>query len=448
VGSSIAWGTEGRIRYDRDIRPILSENCFACHGPDEHERKAKLRLDVHDGGMYGDRKGLIVVQPGKPEESELVLRLLTEDDDELMPPPETEKRLKPEEIKLIRKWIEQGAEWEGHWSYDPPRKAPVPKGAHPVDHFIAARLEAEGLTASPPAESHTLLRRLSFDLTGLPPGPDEIAAFKKHATTDPQAALAAAADRLLASPRYGERMAVFWLDLVRYADSIGYHSDTTMDVYPYREWVIDSFNANQRFDEFTRWQIAGDLLPNSTSDQKVASGYTRLLHTTEEGGAQSKEYVAIYAADRVRSISGAWLGSTLGCAQCHDHKYDPYTARDFYSMAAFFADVKEKGVGRRDGYMAVASGAYKKQGAELDARIAQLSKTARTVTPDFAKAQAEWEQSIASRVAPGLGPWHLIGPFTGGDATKVFSTGFEPEGKVDIKADLNGKKWQKKNRLS
>ena len=444
VGSSVALSAEGRIRYDRDIRPILSENCFACHGPDEHERKAKLRLDVKEGGIYADRKGIIAVVPGKPDDSELLFRLLTEDREDVMPPPKTEKKLKPEEIALIKKWIEQGAEWEGHWSYDLPRKTSLPKGAHLVDHFIGTRLDAEGLKASPPAELHTLLRRLSFDLTGLPPTQDQVAAFRKHAATDLPGALAAAADRLLDSPRYGERMAVFWLDLVRYADSIGYHSDNPMDVYPYREWVIEAFNANQGFDEFTRWQIAGDLLPNATSEQKVASGYNRLLQTTAEGGAQAKEYVAIYAADRVRSISGAWLGSTLGCAQCHDHKYDPYTAKDFYSMAAFFADVKEKGVGGREGYMPVASGNYKKRGAELDARIAQLSKEARTGTPGFAKAQAEWEKSIASSIEPSLGDWHLIGPFTGGDANKVFDTAFGPETKVDAKAALNGKKWQKR----
>ncbi len=335
--------------------------------------------------MYADREGVIAILPGKPEESELLSRLLTGDKDEIMPPPETEKRLKPEEIALIKKWIEQGAEWEGHWSYELPRKTSLPKGVHPIDHFIGTRLDTEGLSPSPPAELHTLLRRLSFDLTGLPPTQHEVAVFKKEAATDLPGALEEAVDRLLESPRYGERMAVFWLDLVRYADSIGYHSDNPMDVYPYREWVIEAFNANQRFDAFTRWQIAGDLLPNATTEQKVASGYNRLLQTTAEGGAQAKEYLAIYAADRVRSISGAWLGSTLGCAQCHDHKYDPYTAKDFYSMAAFFADVKEKGVGGRDGYISVASGNYKKRSAELDAKIARLSKEARTGTPGFAK---------------------------------------------------------------
>ena len=442
--SSLALAADDRVRFDRDIRPILSENCFTCHGPDQHERKAKLRLDVKDGGIYADRKGVIAVVPGKPEESELFFLLTTDDKEEIMPPPKSEKSLTPEQIALVKKWIEQGAEWEGHWAYENPTKSTLSAGSHPVDYFIGKGLKAEKLDPSPVADPHTLLRRLSFDLTGLPPTPGQVAAFTRQAASDLSGAMSMAADRLLASPRYGERMAVFWLDLVRYADSIGYHSDNPMDVYPYREWVIEAFNANQRFDEFTRWQIAGDLLPNATSEQKVASGYNRLLQTTAEGGAQAKEYVAIYAADRVRSISGAWLGSTLGCAQCHDHKYDPYTAKDFYSMAAFFADVKEKGVGGREGYMPVASGNYKKRGAELDARIAQLSKEARTGTPGFAKAQAEWEKSIASSIEPSLGDWHLIGPFTGGDANKVFDTAFGPETKVDAKAALNGKKWQKR----
>ena len=222
--------------------------------------------------MYADREGVIAILPGKPEESELLSRLLTGDKDEIMPPPETEKKLKPEEIALIKKWIEQGAEWEGHWSYELPRKTSLPKGMHPIDHFIGTRLDTEGLSPSPPAELHTLLRRLSFDLTGLPPTQHEVAVFKKEATTDLPGALEEAVDRLLESPRYGERMAVFWLDLVRYADSIGYHSDNPMDVYPYREWVIEAFNANQRFDAFTRWQIAGDLLPTATTEPKVAWG--------------------------------------------------------------------------------------------------------------------------------------------------------------------------------
>lgn len=437
-----------RIRYDRDIRPILSENCFACHGPDEHERKAKLRLDVKDGGMYADRKGVIAVVPGKPEESELLYRLTTDDKDDIMPPPKAEKILKPEEIALIKKWIEQGAEWEGHWSYQKPSKSSTPEKVHPVDYFIDQRLQSEGLKRSPAARAHALIRRLSFDLTGLPPTPAEVEAFSKQAATDLPGAVNAAVDRLLASPRYGERMAVFWLDLVRYADSIGYHSDNPMNVFLYREWVINSFNDNQRFDEFTEWQLAGDLLPNATEEQKVASGYNRLLQTTEEGGAQPEEYVTIYAADRVRNISGVWLGGTLGCAQCHDHKYDPYTAKDFYSMAAFFSDIQERAVGRRGGEMAVATRAHKAKVAELNAKIAKLTKLAKQTTPEIAKAQVAWEKTLLNIADPAYGAWHLIGPFTGGDVNKVFSTAFAPEKEIKLDAEVDGKKWSKRDNFA
>lgn len=437
-----------RIRYDRDIRPILSDNCFSCHGPDEHERKAKLRLDVKDGGMYADRKGVVAVVPGKPDESELFYRLTTDDKDDIMPPPKSEKVLKPEEIALIKKWIEQGAEWEGHWSYEKPTKSSTPEKVHPVDYFIDQRLQSEGLKRSPAAQPHTLIRRLTLDLTGLPPTPAEVEAFTKQAAEDLPGAVNAAVDRLLASPRYGERMAVFWLDLVRYADSIGYHSDNPMNVFLYREWVINSFNENQRFDDFTKWQLAGDLLPNPTEEQKVASGYNRLLQTTEEGGAQPEEYVTIYAADRVRNISGAWLGGTLGCAQCHDHKYDPYTAKDFYSMAAFFSDIQERAVGRRGGEMAVATKAHKAKVAELNAKIAELTKLAQQTTPEVAKAQAEWEKTLLNIADPSYSAWHLIGPFTGADVNKVFGTAFAPEKEVKLDAEVDGKKWAKKDNFA
>ena len=436
---------EKRIRYDRDIRPILSENCFSCHGPDEHERKAKLRLDVKDGGMYEERDAGTSVVPGKPAESDLLYRLTTGDQEEVMPPPETEKFLKPEEITLIRKWIEQGAEWEGHWSYEIPQKAKVPDGRHPVDYFIAdRRLGEEGLKPSPPAKPHELVRRLSFDLTGLPPAAGEVVAFRGQWARDQAGAVRKAARRLLDSPRYGERMAVFWLDLVRYADSIGYHSDNPMDVYLYREWVINAFNSNQPFDEFTRWQLAGDLLPNATDEQKVASGYNRLLQTTEEGGAQAAEYVTIYAADRVRNLSGAWLGSTLGCAQCHDHKYDPYTMKDFYSMGAFFADIQERAVGRRGGAIPVATRMHREKADALGEKIEELTKAASVGTPEVARAQKEWEKSLLTVVDPSLGDWYLIGPFSGGDVNRVFGTAFAPEKGIKLEAGVAGKKWARR----
>ena len=445
VGSNISQAKE-KIKFNRDIRPLLSDNCFACHGPDEHERKAKLRLDVKDGGGFEDRDGFQAIVPKDPSNSEIIARMISDDEDEIMPPPETGKKLNKEQIELIKQWINEGAEYEGHWSFTSPSKTTKTEG-HPIDHFIGAELKNQGMEMSPVAPAHTLLRRLSLDLTGILPTPDELKLFTKDYKENPSIAISKATDRLLKSPRYGERMATFWLDLVRYADSIGYHSDTNMDVYLFREWVINAFNSNLKYDQFTREQIAGDLLPNSTNEQKVASGYNRLLQTTEEGGAQPKEYVAIYAADRVRNVSSAWLGGTLGCAQCHDHKYDPYTAKDFYSMAAFFADIKEKAVGRRDPGMAVATGEYKKRLASIEKEIIELTAKTNNSTPETKAAQIEWEKSLSASTKPILMKWHVIGPIPGGDPKKAFDTEFGPEKGIDPKSVISGKKWQDRTDL-
>jgi hypothetical protein len=261
-----------------------------------------------------------------------------------MPPADSNKHLKPNDVALLKQWIQEGAKWSLAWSYIPPCEtaAPAVKDTtwpiNKIDNFIMARLKSEGLKPSPDADKTTLVRRLYIDLTGLPPAAEEVDEFIADQSSDAYDRLV---DRLLASPHFGERVAMYWLDLVRYADTVGYHGDQEHHISPYRDWVINALNANLRFDDFTRAQLAGDLLPGSTVDQKVASGYNRVLQTSQEGGVQPKEYLAIYAADHVRNLSAVWLGATLGCAQCHDHKYDPYTTRDFYSMAAFFADVDE-----------------------------------------------------------------------------------------------------------
>jgi hypothetical protein len=326
------------LDFNRDVRPILTDKCFACHGPDPKHRKAKLRLDTREGVVES------VVVPGKPDESDLVARI-TAADDTRMPPAKGGKPLAPAEIEVLKRWVKEGATFTQHWAYVPPKKLPPPAvkdaawPANWVDHFVLARLEKEGLAPSPEADRRTLIRRLTFDLTGLPPTPAEVDAFV--ADTDPKA-YEKLVDRLLASEHYGERMAVYWLDLVRYADTVGYHGDQDHHATPYRDYVIDAFNLNLRFDRFTREQLAGDLLPNPTTDQKIATCYNRLLQTSHEGGVQPKEYLAIYAADRVRNVSAVWMGATVGCAQCHDHKFDPYSTRDFYSLAAFFADVDEE----------------------------------------------------------------------------------------------------------
>jgi len=330
------------ISFNRDIRPLLSNHCFACHGPDSKHREADLRLDVEE-----DAKADAIVA-GNPDKSELIARIFSDDDDARMPPPELGKDLTETQKDLLKRWIAEGANYEPHWAYVKPKRAPAPElsaevvaATRPlgeIDRFLFARLIKENLSPSKPTDQVTLIRRLSFDLTGLPPTPSEVDAFVND--TSPKA-YEKLVDRLLASPRYGERMAVVWLDLVRYADTVGYHGDQDQNIAPYRDYVITSFNENMPFDQFTREQLAGDLLPQPTTSQLVASGYNRLLQTSHEGGVQPKEYIAIYAADRVRNVSAVWMGATVGCAQCHDHKFDPYTAKDFYSLAAFFDDLDD-----------------------------------------------------------------------------------------------------------
>jgi hypothetical protein len=333
------------VDFRRDIRPLLSDKCFFCHGPDERERQAGLRLDTRDG-MFGGRKGGRPVVAGRAESSLVWNRITHSDPDQRMPPAESEKSLTRDQLELIRRWIDAGAEWHEHWSYVPPRRPPVPAVSdtawpvNEIDHFILARLDREGLQPSPNAEPHTLARRLSFDLVGLPPCA-EAAATESGEASQRSRDYVQLADSLLASPHFGERMAMYWLDLVRYADTVGYHGDQEHHISPYRDYVIAAFNDNTPFDRFTAEQLAGDLLPDSTIEQKIASGYNRLIQTSHEGGVQQKEYLAKYSADRVRNFGSVWLGATLGCAECHDHKYDPFTQRDFYSLAAFFADVDD-----------------------------------------------------------------------------------------------------------
>ena len=335
-----------QVDFNRDIRPILSDHCFACHGPDENTRKAGLRLDTFPEAAEGDEAVDFIV-PGEPERSEVIHRIFQTDPDEIMPPPDSHKKLTAAQKELLKTWIAEGAPYAEPWTYLPPKRHPLPEvgmkhwPANWIDRFILARLESEGLSPSPDAGPVTLLRRLSFDLTGLPPTPAEVDQFQISWQSDPAAGLASTVDRLLASPHFGEHLAVYWLDLVRYADTCGYHGDQDHNISPYRDYVIDAFNDNMPFDRFTREQLAGDLLPGSTIDQKIATGYNRLLQTSHEGGVQPKEYLAIYFADRVRNLSNVWMGATVGCAQCHDHKYDPYTTKDFYALGAFFADIDE-----------------------------------------------------------------------------------------------------------
>src|SRR2546423_8287628 len=339
AGASVS---PSKLGYNRDVRPVLSDNCFACHGPDKNQRKGKLRLDVREAALEKE-----AIVPGKPDSSELVKRIYTTNVDDVMPPPESHKTLTAQQKELLARWIAEGAEYEPHWAYIKPGRPDVPETRqrqwvrNPIDAFILHAQEAKGLQPSPEADRRTLLRRLSLDLIGLPPTPGEVAAFLRDSSSE---AYERQVDRLLDSPHFGERMAVPWLDLVRFSDTVGYHGDQNQRIFPYRDYVIASFNRNNPFDQFTIEQIAGDLLPDPTADQLVATGFNRLNMMTREGGAQPKEYLAKYAADRVRTVSTTWLGSTMGCCECHDHKFDPFSTKDFYSMEAFFADVRQWGV--------------------------------------------------------------------------------------------------------
>jgi len=343
-----------RVDFNRDVRRILSNTCLKCHGPDVKGNPSGLRLDqagyAHAPHSNKSGRTITALVPGKPEDSEAWLRITSKDATTVMPPPDSLHQLTPTEKNVLRRWIEQGAAYQGHWAYLSPVEVPPRKGSpalahlkNPIDQYLAAELDRRGIAFSIEADRRTLFRRLSLDLTGLPPTASDIEAFVADSRPD---AYQAAVDRLLASPHYGERMALPWLDLVRFADSTGLHGDQRLNNFPYRDYVVDSFNRNKPFDQFTIEQIAGDLLPNATVEQQVASGFNRLNMVTREGGAQVQEYLAKYASDRVRTVSTAWLGSTLACAECHDHKYDPFTTRDFYSFAAYFADVKQWGVYR------------------------------------------------------------------------------------------------------
>ena len=328
---------EEKVSFNRDIRPIITENCFACHGPDAHEAKADVQL--HSKKLAHD--GFLIV-PGEPDESEVWLRII--DQKKPMPPKNSHKKLTDEQKDLVRRWIEQGAEYEPHWAYVPPKMTQTPAVKaqgwpdHWIDNYILANLEDNGLEPVEDAGRVALIRRLSFDIVGLPPTPAEVEAFVNDQSPDAYETLV---DRLLASPHFGERMAIYWLDVVRFADSVGYHGDQTQSITPYRDWVIWAFNENLPYDQFVEHQVAGDLVEDPSGNALIASAYNRLYQTSHEGGIQRKEYEAIYDADRVRNFGEAFMGATIGCAQCHDHKYDPYTDEDFYALAAFFGQMDD-----------------------------------------------------------------------------------------------------------
>jgi len=423
VGS--AWAAEP-IDFNREVRPVLADKCFACHGGDAKSLKGELRLDLRDKATAPAKSGAVAIVPGKPEQSELVHRIAAVDPDEQMPPPDSHKSLSAEEKKLLTRWIAEGAEYKDHWSFIHPGKVPpltVSDAAwneQTIDRFVYAALENRGMKPAGEADRLTLIRRVSLDVRGVPPSVAEIDAFTNDAT---EGAYSRMVDRMLESPRFGERMAMTWLDLARYGDTNGYHNDSDRPTWLWRDWVVDAYNSNMPFDQFTEWQLAGDLLPDASPEQKIASGFNRNTRFNEEGGADPAEFLVAYAADRAITMGRVWLGLTLNCAQCHTHKYDPISHREFYQFTAFFNSMEEEGAGGVSGFhgkpvppvmraptkqMRAELVDVRKQVSTLEGEVERIATSTGYNDPGFngdpapskGISQSAWEESVAHFQAP------------------------------------------------
>jgi len=393
-----------RIDFDRDVRAILSDNCFQCHGPDEAERKGGIRLDTKDGIIADVDDGYVVV-PGNAEESLLIERIFSGDPNHQMPPPEAKKSLTENEREVVRRWIEQGADWSEHWAFVPPVKRDpgvVRDGSwirNPIDGFIAATLDEMDLSPSPEASRNTLIRRLSLDLTGLPPTQEAVETFVNDTSTGAYERLV---DRLLASPHFGERMAWPWLDAARYADTNGYQGDNERTMYPWRDWVVNAFNDNMPYDQFTVWQLAGDLLPNPTKEQKIATGFNRNHMINGEGGRIAEENRVEYVFDQLETVGTTWMGLTFNCCRCHDHKYDPLTNKDYYSFFAFFNQTRVTGGGgdpQTPPNLALRSEETEGRLSELNDAIKELEPVLQSRRELLEPQQADWERDQLAKIA-------------------------------------------------
>ncbi len=401
IGAGLSPATQGEdsparpVDFNREIRPILSNRCYACHGPDSAKRKGvskPLRLDT-EAGAFEDLGGYSAIVKGKPGESELIERVQSDDPDQVMPPPKHAAKLPPAEVDRLTRWIAQGAPYARHWSYVKPTRPPLPDSANPawsknpIDRFLLARIEQERLTPSPEADRNTLIRRLSLDLTGLPPTIEEVDAFSRDTSPNAYENLV---DRLLASPAYGEHAARQWLDLARYADSAGYADDPSRTIWAYRDYVIRSFNANKPFDRFTLEQIAGDLLPDASDETRIATAFHRNTMTNNEGGTNDEEFRSAAVVDRVNTTMAVWMGTTIACAQCHDHKYDPLSQADFFRVFAFFNNTQDADRGDESPTLMIESAEQKRRKIELKEQIESLEKSLETPTPESSTSLARW----------------------------------------------------------
>lgn len=383
------------VNFVRDVRPILARNCYECHGPDEGHRKGDLRLDTQ-AGAFARHDDVAAFVPKNAAQSEALRRVSSTDDGEVMPPPKSGKKLTAEQIDILKRWVEQGAQWSSHWAFEKPTRPALPSvrdgkwGRNDIDRFILAKLEKENLQPSPEADRHTLARRVALDLTGLPPDPKLVAKFVQDSSPDAYEKLV---DQLLQSSAYGERWTRMWLDLARYADTRGYEKDRTRTMWRYRDWLIDAFNADMPYDQFTREQLAGDLLPNPTSDQLLATAMHRNTMVNEEGGTDDEEFRVAAIKDRVDTTMQVWMGLTMGCAKCHSHKYDPLPQREYYQFLAFFNQTADSDRGDEFPTAPTPTKTQTEQTARITAELTKLQQQLDTPTPELEKAQAEWEES-------------------------------------------------------
>ncbi len=432
----------GKLDFNKDVRPILSDNCFACHGPDEKKIKGELRLDSHAAAVKGGKSDGPAIVVGKPDQSPIIARILSHDEDESMPPKEAAKpKLKPEQVEILRRWIQEGAEYKGHWAFIPPVRPTVPvmtpAVSNPIDAFIRQRLAQEKLTPAVETDKATLIRRVTLDLIGLPPTSEEVAAYL--ADTAPNA-YEKVVDRLLASPRYGENMALPWLDAARFADSNGFQADGSRQMWPWRDWIIKAFNENLSFDKFTIYQLAGDMLPNATQDQILASGFNRNHRLNGEGGLIAAEWFIETVIDRVETTCSTWMGLTFNCCRCHDHKYDPISQKNFYEMFAYFNSVDETGILQGDSrntepLLRLAPADEVAKQAELAKSLKAADDKMKAAQKRTAASQAAWEKELTTELTKEAA-WNVVKPETmkaaagtdlklEGDA--VFASGAHPE---------------------